>query len=257
MSEPEANLIVPVIVEFHHRIRTASRPFKATARLPTGEEVVVCVKPHRHAWPDPREHIFLDWSGTALARLLRLPGPRMFVVELQEGFLRANSRELSDVIPGYAIATEWLSQAFHCGDMTPNPASVKNPATVAGVVVLDTLLQNRDRCNDVLVVPDGTAGGPRFRLEVIDNAGPVWFPLLVPMKLAMPDNYFLQGVLRRAPDYHGYVFAALTLHMEKLRVRIGELPSGLVHHGSPDTAEFIDTIGARILDVGAVVPQAL
>lgn len=257
VSDPAAILNVPVMIEFHDRFRTWSRPFKGVARTAAGELITVCVKPDRKFWPDPREHLFMDWAGTALAKLLSLPGPRMFIVRVDESFIRANYLELSDVKPGYAVATEWVPQAFQSGRLSPDPAAIKNPGVVAGMVVLDTLVQNRDRTDDVLVVPDGTAGGARFRLALIDNAGPVWFPLLVPTKAALPDSSFLRAVLRRAPDVDGYIFAALTLRFDSLRSEVEQLPAVLRHEGSPDAEEFVLTVRTRTDDLQTVIPPAV
>ena len=230
------------IVHVYERYRTYMRPYRVRIRQQDGVEFQACVKPQLLAASDRIEHLLAEWCGYVVAQHLKLPVPRAFLVELDDSFIRSRGSEASDVAPGPAIATEWMSD-LHCGIFRPRSTLIRNRATVAGATVLDTIQQNNDREDDVLLVP--VAGTNRYDLYYIDNTWLVWFDEGDPSRIQgrLPRNAFLSDLFHDGRDVPAYALDAASLDQDDLAVQIALAPAPFIA-AAPASIEEIARVAA-------------
>jgi hypothetical protein len=235
----------PQVIEVGEIIVSGFHPFFGKARWSDGEIREVVVKPQRAHPQGTAEHLYAEWCGYTLAAALGIPTPRAFIVEISAEVLRPLGREYADIIPGVAFATERQIPVFQCGDwgFPRNPINIRNIDSLAGMVVLDTILWNNDREDDVLAIP---VGSTQFELRYIDNTWLVFDTGLTIELLSaqFPRNLVLQFLVRGMNDLSSYLLAAETLDTVTLSGIFGNAPAPLLAAapGSPEeiAATFAD-----------------
>lgn len=158
------------VTEFKRTLGTASHPFEALGRDPTGSDVHMCVKPILHSRPDSVLHVMSELVAAGAAAALGVPVPEPLLVRIPDAFLAAAGSALADVSKGWTFGNVWVEQALPAAGGMIAPPSIRNPESVAGVTVLDTLMENGDRHGgNILLQPEPNEPG-HFRLWYIDNA---------------------------------------------------------------------------------------
>ena len=156
---------------FERRIETASRPFTGLATGLDGNARRVCVKPMLTGRPNWGLTLAAEIVGAAVAGLLEVPVPKVALVSIDADFIQAAGGQLSDVESGWAVASEWVENAVPAAGIQHLAARIVNRDSIAGVTVLDTLLQNTDRHpGNVLLAAVDVRPNADLRLSFIDNA---------------------------------------------------------------------------------------
>jgi hypothetical protein len=251
---PELLTGKPEIVEIGAVFRSHFKPFKARARWPSGEERWLVVKPQRATPRNTVEHLFAEWCGYAVGAALGLPIPPHYLVEVTAEALRPLGPAFSDIIPGIAFATEFQSPHFKCSELGfPREAQIRNLQSVSGMIVLDTLIWNNDREDDVIAVP--VRGSSRFDLVLIDNTWIVFAREDDPSQIQgrYPRDWTLRRLAKGLEGLPPYVLAAGSLDIDSLRDTFASAPQEFLA-SAPDTcANIAEAITWR----GEHVAQAL
>ncbi len=156
--------------EYLRRFTTASRPFEGYARADDGEQIRLCIKPVLMDRPESSLHMLTEVVGSVVATLLNVPVPEEFLVRIPKSFLAAAGSALTDVQPGWGFGSKWVERAFPAAGNLSEPGAIANPESVAGVTVLDTLLQNGDRHGTNVLLCPSVDDVDAFELVYIDNA---------------------------------------------------------------------------------------
>ena len=208
---------LPVIVEIGERIRSHYRPFRGLARWPDGSRRELVVKPQMD-YPDSTiEHLFAEWCGYTIAEVIGLPTPRAHLVEIPQAILTPLSGDCADILPGVAFATEEQRPYFQCGEMGfPRAEAIRNLESVAGMVVLDTILGNNDRSDDVLAV--AVPGTAKFELRYIDNTWVAYGREPTPdlIRGQFPRSWALKDLARGLAGLPPYLLAGKSLEVDVL-----------------------------------------
>lgn len=196
------------ITGYARRFSTASRPFEGAAEDSSGREYHLCVKPLLRGVANCGVQLAAEVVGVILARRIGLSVPDGFLVEVGSDFIAATGGALSDVKPGIAFGSAWMEQSF---PWSKRPAgstdAVNNPETVAGVTVLDTLVQNDDRHHEnVLLAPILTGANPQWRLGYIDNA--YSWRVGAGVALQEPKDAALRELVTDQEQFGAYLFEA-------------------------------------------------
>lgn len=214
---------LPVVIEVKDRLRSHYKPLRALARWPDGTVRLLAVKVPRIGSEESLEHLLSEWCGYTLARMLGVPTPAAHIVNVPAASLPYGSL-YADVQPGVAFATEFLDPNFNI-DTIFGASSIRNPSTVSGMVVLDTLLRNTDREGDVLAIP--VVGTSQFELKYIDNTWVTFFPREPSpqqIELRYPGHRLLQELARGLPGLDPYLLSAKALDKPTLETAILRAP---------------------------------
>lgn len=237
----------PVVVEVRGRYRSYYRPLDAEARWPDGSRKRVVVKTQvNHPIPITPAHLFSEWCGYAVAHLLGVPTPPAYIVDLPADSLIPLGSDASDIVPGLAFATENQLQSVDCGVFGfPKAASIRNVESVAGMLVLDTLMRNRDRNDDVLAVP--IEHTTKWELRYIDNGWVVYFREPAPERIEgeFPTSLPLRRLLHRLEALPPYLLDAASLDIDHLEREFQAVPADFLS-GFRDTVRAVaETVAWR------------
>ena len=158
------------VTEYVRRLETTSKPFVAVGVDKLGASLRMCVKPRLTSLTSSTDMNAADLLGGVIGVRLGVPVAEMGLAFVSEAFIAAVKPALDDVIPGWAVASRWINRSFglaHLG--SSSSLRVSNPDSVAGVTVLDTMLQNNDRHDGNVLLEPGATRGARFRLRYIDQ----------------------------------------------------------------------------------------
>lgn len=217
------------------------------------------VKPQRAAPDSTAEHLFSEWCGYTIAAALGVPVPEAWIVEIPEDLLSPLGSRASDIIPGAAFATEDLRPSFQCGAFGfPPVARIRNSDSLAGMVVLDTLMRNNDRSDDVLAVP--AMGMVNFDLRYIDNT---WVAYgrerrVDQLVACFPGSHALMDLLRESglASLPPYALAARGLDADVLAASFGHAPAAF-QAGAPDSCTAVaSTLAWRSQHVEEVLQRS-
>jgi hypothetical protein len=153
----------------HVMTATTARPFKARGVDDAGREAVLCVKPLVPSVGADGLMAAAELLGGVIGREIGVSVAEVGLAWLSSGFLASAGPTLNHVEPGWAVATRWVEASFSAAGMAQHSVVVVNPDSVAGVTVLDTLLSNPDRANNVLLESVGGGGTRSFALRYIDH----------------------------------------------------------------------------------------
>ncbi|HVG46108.1 MAG TPA: hypothetical protein VM890_15300 [Longimicrobium sp.] len=226
----------------------------ATAESANGESVRVCVKPFSPSAILP-DHLFANWCGNILGETLGVPVARAYLVRLDRDLIPSLGSRGAGVEPGIAFATQFQEDAVLASELIrPDGHQIKNPEAVACGVVMDSLLQQNDREDDVLLVPVPFSPG-KYELCFIDNGWTVWFPLpthLNPVTVRWMKEPMASLV---QPPEHFVVplFMAQTLQEAELTMRFARCPLRF-RRGSSATPR---TVASAAVQRGVRLPDAL
>jgi hypothetical protein len=244
----------PVVVEVGELIRTHYRPFYGRARWSDGTVREVVVKPQRENPKSTREHLMGEWCGYTLAHMLGLPTPPAHIVEITAESLRPLGTQYADIVPGPAFATERMLQSFSLGDFGfPPPHLIRNIDSVSGMVVLDTIMWNTDREEDVLAVPQERG---KFALSYIDNTWLYFFLAGGELVGRFPREFSsLAGLCVGLGGLAPYALAAMMLDDGELAFEIASAPEEFQDAVDEDPAEIAEELVERAAMVAATVER--
>lgn len=214
------------MIEVGQRYRSYYRPFRGRARWPDGIIRNVVVKPQREQPDSTREHLLAEWCGYTIAHRLGLPVPPAYLVNIPESAIEPLGPAADGIIPGVAFATEIQQPFVQCGDfLFPEPAQIRNIDSIGGMVVLDTILGNNDRGDDVLAV--AVPGSSKFDLRYIDNTWVAFGRELTVDQIQgrFPQSWALKHLARGLPGLPPYVLGARNLDPEELEQAFQNAPS--------------------------------
>jgi len=214
---------LPVVIEVKDRLSSHYKPLRALARWPDGTVRLLAVKVPRIGSDESLEHLLSEWCGYTLAGLLGLPTPAAHIVDVPAASLPFG-RLYSDVQPGVAFATEYEEPNFSL-DVIFSTSLIRNPTSVSGMVVLDTLLRNTDREGDVLALP--VAGTSLFDLRYIDNTWVTFFPKErspADIDVRYPGHRLLNELARGLPGLEPYLLSARTMDRSGLEAALLRAP---------------------------------
>lgn len=108
-----------------------------------------------------------EWISYCLARYLGLPVPFAQIIELPQDFI-SRTPELSQMPASqYQFASLYVSDCLD-GHQAANVKDILNSETLAGVIVFDYWLANRDRTRKNILLREESADS--YRLWIIDQA---------------------------------------------------------------------------------------
>jgi hypothetical protein len=222
--------------EYVRRLQTTSRPFEAIGVDEAGGSMRMCVKPRLTSLTSSTAMNAADLLGGVVGARLGVPVAEMGLAFVSEPFIAAVKPALDDVIPGWAVASRWIGKSFglaHLG--SSSSLRVSNPDSVAGVTVLDTMLQNNDRDDFNVLLEPGATRGARFRLRYIDQGwGMGAFQQLLSagspvsaLNCYAPESDGLRELIEDQSVFLPYLFAAEAL----LASEIGGIAAGMISLG--------------------------
>lgn len=214
---------------------TSAKPFKARGVDDVGREAVLCVKPLVPTIGADGLMAAAELLGGVIGRDMGVPVAEVGLAWLSSGFLASAGPTLDHVPPGWAVATRWVEVSFSAAGMAQHSIVVVNPDSVAGVTVLDTLLGNPDRANNVLL--ESVAGGGRrsFALRYIDHGWGLGGCDPTSLLLAeapedavpclVPDDDALCALVRSQESFLPYLLAAEALPLDLIDGVATSLPA--------------------------------
>lgn len=108
-----------------------------------------------------------EWVSYCLARYLGLPVPFARLVEIPEDFT-AKIPELSEMIPTqFQFASLYIQDCLD-GHQVPGVSGISNQETLAGIILFDYWMSNRDRTRKNILFQEESADV--YQLWIIDHA---------------------------------------------------------------------------------------
>ncbi|MBT2639976.1 HipA domain-containing protein [Bacillus sp. ISL-39] len=108
-----------------------------------------------------------EWVSYCLARYLGLPVPFAQIIEIPQSFI-SEIPELSQLAASqYQFASLYVPGCLD-GHQVPDVPGIINPETLAGIIVFDYWLSNRDRTRKNILLQEESADS--YRLWIIDQA---------------------------------------------------------------------------------------
>lgn len=214
------------VTEFEHRITSSLvQPFAARGIDSEGRVVSLCVKPLVPGRGADGYMAAAELLGAVIGSILGVPVAEPGLAWVSPAFLASVAPALHDVIAGWAVATRWVPQAFSAAGMDQRTMVVVNAESVAGVTVLDTLIDNHDRAGNILLQP--MESSPReFALRYIDHGlglGGSAQSLLGPsaseadIQCRAPEDDAICALVDRQESFFPYLVAAEALPLTTLR----------------------------------------
>ena len=192
---------------------------------------------------------------------LGVPVAEMGLVLVGEAFIASVKPALDGVISGWAVASRWIDRSFGLVSLGSAILRVTNPESVAGVTVLDTVLQNDDRDDfNVLLEPLSRSRGS-FSVRYIDHGRSLgaFHPLLSAgspvsaLTCFAPENDDLRALVTDQSVFMPYLLAAEGLRSPE----IGGVAAGMLSLGWDLDPTYPNRVVEHVLVAGRHIRQAV
>jgi hypothetical protein len=202
-----------------------------------------------------------DLIGGVAGALLGIPVAEMGLALVSEPFIASVKPALDDVIPGWAVASRWIDRSFGLVGLGSATLRVTNPESVAGVSVLDTVLQNDDRDDfNVLLEPLANSRGT-FSVRYIDHGRSlgVFHPLLSAgspvsaLTRFAPENDDLRALVTDQSVFMPYLLAAEGLRSPVL----GGIAAGMISLGWDLDPKYPERVVEHVVVAGRHIREAV
>jgi hypothetical protein len=197
-----------------------------------GNRVRICVKPQL---TDLSSSVFMNVAellGGVIGSQLGIPVAEVGLAFISDAFVASVRPTLNNVVPGWAVASRWIERSLPCVTASPS-RRFTNPESVAGVTVLDTMLQNEDRADNNVLLEPAQGNRRSFTIRYIDHGwglGGVTHLLsagsdITSVTCCTPENSGLRALVTDQATFMPYLLAAEGLRPEEIATLALELLS--------------------------------